>query len=545
MLTWSALSIRKKLILANFLQTLVATLVLVGTFFWMVSNSGQSDDLKSKGATLATLAAEGAKAAVQFEDVSLLDQQFEQLLGADHDLSLAAVVVLDPATRTLRVVGQKKAAAASALEAGTFAQSLLASAPDRKGEIRTFTASGLQGLVIPVDDASKKAFFILGLNQARMRAQAMRNLSIIALVGGGILVLGFLSGRVAAGTLSRPLETIQERMRDISSGQGDLTARLQVLSKDEIGELASLFNTFIGSLQAMMLEIRDDTRKLTGASRELFTVSSTMSQGSQDLSSRATLVAGATEELSVTANSVASEMALASSSLSVVTEATGQMRSTIDEIAGTGERARAITQDAASQVEKVSAAMEELGRSAREIGKVTETITSISSQTNLLALNATIEAARAGAAGKGFAVVANEIKELALQTASATDDIKKRINAIQHSTLDSVANIERISGVIRTINDLVGTIAAAIEQQSATTREIVVNLVEAAKGVQTANGQMGQTSQVTQGIARDTADINNATSGIASGSLRVKGHSEELSRLADRIEGLVGKFRLG
>jgi len=544
MLNWNALNIRKKLILTNFLQIFLATLVLVATFSWVLANSGRNEDLKSKGATLATLTGESAKAAVQFEDSNLLDQQLDILLASDPDVSLASVVVLDPAAGTLRAVSQRKSAGAQDLDAATFAKAITRHPPEGKGEISQFSAQGYQGLAIAVEDGNKKAYVVLGMNHARAHAQLMRNYTIMALVGLGILVLGLAGGWYAAGALSRPLENIQDRMRDIATGEGDLTARLEILSQDEIGQLASLFNTFIANLQAMMGEIQQDSQTLAAASRELRSVSGYMSDGSGALSERATLVASATEELSVTASGVAAGMDQATSTLSTVTEATSQMRATISEIAQTSEHVRTITQEAASQADTISAAMEELGRSAREIGKVTETITNISSQTNLLALNATIEAARAGAAGKGFAVVANEIKGLAQQTATATDDIKARITAIQHSTIDSVANIAQISGVIRNINDLVGSIAGAIEEQSTVTQGITFNLIEASRGVENANEQMGQTSQVIQGIARDTADINGASTTIKEGSGQVKTHGDELSRLAERIDTMVRRFRV-
>ena len=132
----------------------------------------------------------------------------------------------------------------------------------------------------------------------------------------------------------------------------------------------------------------------------------------------------------------------------------------------------------------------------REIGKVTETISEISSQTNLLALNATIEAARAGAAGKGFAVVAGEIKALAQQTATATEDIKSRISGVQNSTSSGIAEIEKISRVIFEVSDIVGSIAAAIEEQTVSTKDIARNIAEASFGVNDVNERIAQSSEV-------------------------------------------------
>lgn len=155
------------------------------------------------------------------------------------------------------------------------------------------------------------------------------------------------------------------------------------------------------------------------------------------------------------------------------------MTTTINEIAQNTEKANTITGEAVSEAKGASDNVDELGSAAQEISKVTETVTEISEQTNLLALNATIEAARAGDAGKGFAVVANEIKELARQTAEATQDIKRRIEGIQDSTSGTVTKIQQISKVINDVNDIVSTIASSVEEQSVTTKEIATNVAQA------------------------------------------------------------------
>ena len=188
--------------------------------------------------------------------------------------------------------------------------------------------------------------------------------------------------------------------------------------------------------------------------------------------------------------------------------------------------------------------MEGLAQAAQAIGKVTETITTISDQTKLLALNATIEAARAGAAGKGFAVVAHEIKELARQTAEATQDIKGRVEAIQTSTRGTLGDLGRISQVIGQVSEIVNTIATAIEEQSSVTREIARNVGEAASGVKDANGRVAQISSVSQSVARDIATVNQAAGDIASGSEQVLTSADELSKLAGELQGLVSKFKV-
>ena len=184
---------------------------------------------------------------------------------------------------------------------------------------------------------------------------------------------------------------------------------------------------------------------MSPASAELSASSARMSDGSREASDKAHAVAAAAEQMTANVMSVASGMEQTSTNLGTVATATEQMTSTIGEIAGNSEKARRITEEATRQAARIGEQMNQLGAAAQEIGKVTETITEISSQTNLLALNATIEAARAGSAGKGFAVVANEIKELAKQTAAATEDIKGRIAGVQSSTAGGIAEIGKVT----------------------------------------------------------------------------------------------------
>ena len=188
--------------------------------------------------------------------------------------------------------------------------------------------------------------------------------------------------------------------------------------------------------------------------------------------------------------------------------------------------------------------MNQLGAAAQLIGKVTETITEISSQTNLLALNATIEAARAGSAGKGFAVVANEIKELAKQTAAATEDIKNRIAAVQSSTSGGIAEIGKVTQVIHEVSDIVASIAAAIEEQSTVTKDIARNIGEASNGVRDANKRVGEASQATAEIAREIAGVDQAAGHMAEGGEQVKVSASELSRVAEQLQVTVQRFRV-
>jgi hemerythrin-like metal-binding protein len=188
--------------------------------------------------------------------------------------------------------------------------------------------------------------------------------------------------------------------------------------------------------------------------------------------------------------------------------------------------------------------MHQLGQAAQEIGVVTETITDISSQTNLLALNATIEAARAGSAGKGFAVVANEIKELARQTAGATEDIKAKIGGVQSSAGSAIADIEKITSVIDEVGHLVAGIATAIEEQATVTRDVAGNIAQASAGVQESTERVAQTASVSRSMAADIASVDAAASEIRAGGEQVQASAAELSHLSEQLRNLVGQFKL-
>ncbi len=348
---------------------------------------------------------------------------------------------------------------------------------------------------------------------------------------------------IARGVLS-PVKTCANLLKDISEGEGDLTKRLPVETNDEIGQLSQHFNNFVSKLQTIIASIADNARTVASSATELSAVSSQTTQSVRSLSSKTSTVATAAEEMNSNVASVAAGMEQTTSNLSSVAAATEEMTSTIGEIAGNTERASSTTEGAAREVDSFASVLRRLGEAAQEIGKVTETIAAISSQTNLLALNATIEAARAGDAGRGFAVVANEIKELAQKTAEATSDIRERIGGIQSATGNAVSDIDRIVKVIGEVNSIVTSIAAAIEEQSAVTREVANNVAQATDDVQDANTRSAEMSTVSRDIAKDIAAVDAITSDISSGGEQVQKSAQELSILAEDLNALVGQFRI-
>jgi methyl-accepting chemotaxis protein len=367
----------------------------------------------------------------------------------------------------------------------------------------------------------------------------------IIIIGIGIMAVLAIGMWVTTDVLIiRPIAGVAAALKDIAQGEGDLTVRLPVKSDDEVGELSKWFNIFMDKLHSIIKDIGGNADTLTTSSTDLSGLSGKMSEGADHMSSKANTVATAAEEMSTNINSIAAAMEEASTNMGLVATAAEQMTATINEIARNSENARSITGSAVSKASDATTKIDELGKGAQEIGKVTETITEISEQTNLLALNATIEAARAGEAGKGFAVVANEIKELARQTAEATQDIKDRINKIQSSTSGAVTQVEGISKVINDVNEIVSTIATAVEEQSVTTKEIAGNVSQASGGIQEVSENIAQLSTVAGEIARDISDVNQSSNDMSNSSSHVDMRSQELSKLAVQLKDMVGKFKL-
>jgi methyl-accepting chemotaxis protein len=340
-----------------------------------------------------------------------------------------------------------------------------------------------------------------------------------------------------------PLRKSVDFAKSIASS--DLTAAdLPVESQDEIGEVSLALNTMRGNLRRLLGGISNGVQSLGGSAAELSAVSKKTASGTADMSLRAHTVAAAAEEASANTESIAAGMEHSSGSISSVASATEQMSATVGDIAANTARARLISENASSKAQTISQQMQNLGRTAQEIGQVTETINNISAQTNLLALNATIEAARAGSAGKGFAVVANEIKELAKQTAEATEDIKSRISGIQNSTSSAIGEIGQITKVIEDIGGIVSSIAAAIAEQATVTRDVAGNIAQASVGVHEASERVAQTADVSRTIAHDIASVNARVLEVQKGGEQVNASAAELSRLAEQLGAQVSIFRV-
>ena len=320
--------------------------------------------------------------------------------------------------------------------------------------------------------------------------------------------------------VNHTLDSVIGPMQDVAGvltrlASGDLTVQVTNNYAGDFKNLSDAVNGLATQVRFAMQEIGKNTKSLVKAAEELNKVSQQMGTSAEETAAQANLVAATSTQVS--------------NNVSTVATGAEEMGASIKEIAKNTAEATRVATAAVQSAEATNQTIGKLGQSSAEIGQVIKVITSIAQQTNLLALNATIEAARAGEAGKGFAVVANEVKELAKETAKATEDISRKIEAIQGDTKGAVSAIEQIGTVISQISDIQTTIASAVEEQSATTNEITRTLAEAAKG---------------------STDINHNITGVAeaarsttSGAAETQKSAQSLEQMAAELQGLVDRFK--
>ncbi len=339
------------------------------------------------------------------------------------------------------------------------------------------------------------------LHPSPERLAALRNV--------GRLVSGAMERRDLAAKVDQVLEAV-----DVIAG-GDLTCAIPVTGADAIGRMGQGLVRLLASLRTSMTDIGGTAEGLSASAEQLTGLSEGMREGAAQTSDRATSVSAAAEQVSANIQTVAT--------------AAEQMTASIGEIAKNAADATTVATTAVSVARGARETVTNLGESSADIGKVIKVITSIAQQTNLLALNATIEAARAGEAGKGFAVVANEVKELAKETARATEDIGQKIEAIQSDTRGAVDAIGEISTIIDRVNDIQTTIAAAVEEQTATTNEIARSVTEAATGANE--------------ISADIVRVATAAASTQDGALSTDQSASELAGMATELKRLLAGFR--
>ncbi len=367
-------------------------------------------------------------------------------------------------------------------------------------------------------------------------------ISSMALLLGLGLIFGIGISIFTGYQTSKPIKHIASMLKDIAEGEGDLTKRLQLDRSDELGEQAKWFNVFVEKIKQMVSEIAEITQKLTYSSGNLSECAGRMSQGTGQMKHRSNTATVATEDMSGAVRSVASTITQASSNISSIAQSAEEMNAAIREIAKNAEKGSQIASQTVSRTHEASEEINQLGEAAEQIGRVTEAISEISEQTNLLALNATIEAARAGNNGKGFAVVANEIKQLAQQTATATDQIKSRVDNIQEATRKSVVKISEITEIIHEVNDIIQIISEAIDEQATGTRQIADNVSQASEGFHEISSHITQSAATAENLSDDISQVDQGAEQISVDGLEVDQNAHDLQELSNQLKTLVNRF---
>ncbi len=384
------------------------------------------------------------------------------------------------------------------------------------------------------------------VKEAAMAKETAQNAFKLTIV---LLVILTISGFGALFLTSRTLKSIFDFHGSLVKGfqvaaDGDLTQRIDDSRKDELGQIATSFNTVISNLHEIIKDITSAAKTLSESSTNLSGTATKMSTSAEQMSNQSSTVASATEEMSINMTNMANSGERMSQNVKTVASSVEQMTSTITEIAQNTEQAANISKKASEIAQQSNHNITQLGTAADDIGKVIEVIQEIAEQTNLLALNATIEAARAGEAGKGFAVVATEVKELAKQTASATEDISNRIKAIQETSQDSVQSINQISEVIDEVNSTSNMIASAVDEQNKTTKEISDSIAQVASATDTVAKGVSESAVATQEINKNITQVDTAAKETAKGSTQTQVAGQELSSLANKMQDLVGQFKI-
>ncbi|QTA88421.1 methyl-accepting chemotaxis protein [Desulfonema magnum] len=440
------------------------------------------------------------------------------------------------------------------------------------------TGAGLE-IAIFMDKITSEILDRMRYRVADYRDQSLklrRQVQLYLIIGSAFAVfIALLISYFFARSITGPVRLVLAGLRDIAEGEGNLTKRLDIYTKDEVGELARWFNIFAENLQTMMKEIADTTYNLSKASDKMSAVSVNMTSSAQDVNSQAITAAAASEQVNTNVSMVASAAAQSSSSLSNIASMTEEISSVFDNIAGLGKktadnmtrmaqsnedianqvnsiaisteemtaslnevakntaRANRVSQDTNQRAEQIKARMDALESSSKQIGRIVGIIKDIADQTNMLALNATIEAAGAGEAGKGFAVVAGEVKELAKQSAEASDEIAGQIDEIQKSVRDAGQAVQDIN---KTINEVAGInemIASSAEEQTATASEISKSVASTAGTVRTVTESASESANLVGEIASSTDETSKTLREIAQNTDELLNNVKAVARSSD------------
>ena len=362
----------------------------------------------------------------------------------------------------------------------------------------------------------------------------------ILLLSAGIVACLIFSYR----SIIRPINETVARIKDIATGEGDLTLRLPGDRADEIGELALWVNTFMEKLQNIVGRISDNAQTVAEASEKLLSVSGDLVRETRDTSEKASTASAATERTGSGIHAIASTMEETAGQAAGITTAAGEMSQNIETVAQGSVKARQQTGVAVEASDRALEKIRLMGRAAGEIENVTETVSEISEQTKLLSLNATIEASRAGVYGKGFAVVADEIRELSRQTANAIEDIKGTVQGIRDATRESMDEINGMTDAVKSADTMVKSMDQAVEEQTTAARDIAGRIDQIAQGIDHVSDNAGESAASASETSGDIKDVWESARRMSGSGDQVQASAEQLRDLARDLKSAVGSFKI-
>lgn len=345
-------------------------------------------------------------------------------------------------------------------------------------------------------------------------------------------------------TIAVPFNRMITFLRDITEGEWDLRHRLEVHTSDELGEVSNWINSFLDKLQSILKRLSQQVVTMFQSSEELFSSSSRIAHHAENMKNQSENVRLTTAESSQKVNAIADTAHHMSQSIQTVATSVDELNVALSDVSQNCQREIQITAQADTSATTTTQIMQQLYHSSQEINKVVDVIRDIADQTNLLALNATIEAASAGDAGKGFAVVANEVKELARQTAHATEEIGTQIATMQANTKNAVSAIEQINKIIKEVDTISQTIASSVEEQSGAINGIASNMSQTSEAAGSIATNVQISGKGLSDIASSTAAVNTTASDTAQGVHEIQQYIANLKNLADNLQGIISQFKI-